>query len=63
MRISPKGRGKLQELLNYLSDPVYVRCDYQTVDGDPAIRVCATHGPEFGLYDDERCALDKGGTS
>lgn len=35
-------------------------CDYQPVDGDPAIRVCMTHDPELGLYGDEWCAHDTG---
>jgi hypothetical protein len=62
-RISPRTRGKLQALVDYLYDPADpsapARCDYQPVDGDPAIRVCATHDPELGLYGDERCAQDK----
>jgi hypothetical protein len=33
-------------------------CDYQPVEGDPAIRVCVTHDPEFGLYGDELCAAE-----
>lgn len=28
---------------------------YEQVPGDPAIRVCVTHNPEFGLYGDEEC--------
>jgi hypothetical protein len=35
-------------------------CDYQPVEGDPAVRVCVTHDPDLGLYGDEQCA---GGTS
>lgn len=31
-------------------------CEYQDVPGDPAIRVCVVHNPDFGLYGDEFCA-------
>jgi hypothetical protein len=34
------------------------RCEYVPVEGDPAIRVCVTHDPEFGLYGDELCRFD-----
>jgi hypothetical protein len=32
------------------------QCAYQAFADDPAIRVCVTHNPEFGLYGDELCA-------
>jgi hypothetical protein len=35
-------------------------CDYQRVEGDPAIRVCLAHNPDFGLYDDEVCVQGGG---
>jgi hypothetical protein len=44
----------------FTEDQPAARCDYQQVDGDPAIRVCVTHDPEFGLYGDEWCAQDNG---
>lgn len=34
------------------------QCQYEQVDGDPAIRVCVTHDPELGLYGDEWCPED-----
>jgi hypothetical protein len=33
-----------------------MECDYRPVAGDPAIRVCAAHDPELGLYGGEFCA-------
>jgi hypothetical protein len=33
-------------------------CRYEPVEGDPAIRICVTHDPEFGLYGDELCRFD-----
>lgn len=30
-------------------------CKYLPVPGDPAIRVCVTHDPDYGLYGDELC--------
>lgn len=35
--------------------PSMARCVYQPVDDDPAIRVCATHRPDYRLYGDEWC--------
>lgn len=37
------------------------KCVYQTVEGDPAIRICVTHNPDFGLYGDEWCEHDREG--
>lgn len=34
------------------------RCRYEPVEGAPAIRICVTHDPEFGLYGDELCRFD-----
>jgi hypothetical protein len=39
------------------------KCNYQPVEGDPAIVVCVTHDPEFGLYGDEWCPQDTGPAS
>jgi hypothetical protein len=36
--------------------PSYPEHVYLGVPGDPAIRVCITHNPLFGLYGDEECA-------
>jgi hypothetical protein len=33
-------------------------CKYEPVEGDPAIRICVTHDPEFGLFGDELCRFD-----
>jgi hypothetical protein len=38
-----------------------ILCDYQPVEGDPAITVCVTHNPDLGLYGDEWCEQDKEG--
>ena len=38
--------------------PTKARCVYQAVEGNPAIRVCVTHRPEYGLHGDEWCPWD-----
>jgi hypothetical protein len=34
-------------------------CVYEETDGDPAIVVCVTHDPDYGLYGDEWCPHDE----
>lgn len=38
-------------------------CVYEEVPGDPAIVICQTHGPDYGLYGDELCPQDADGSA
>lgn len=56
MREEAAARRDVLMLLAAWEDACTAACVYQDVPDDPAIRVCVTHDPEFGLYGDEACA-------
>jgi hypothetical protein len=46
-----------QRLAAEAADIAAGKCVFHRFEDDTAIRVCVTHDPDFGLMDDEECAL------